>query len=89
MEKLLSGPGSPGEVSTKLPLFRFDFVVNFCPRSQFMFAHEVKMKQTNFAYEVKLQSQKAKCKVTKQSAAAWLKFAAVVRICPRRHSKLF
>ena len=51
VEKLLFGPGSPGEVSTKLPLFRFDFVANSCPRSQFMFAHEVKMKQTNFAYE--------------------------------------
>ena len=56
VEKLLFGPGSPGKVSTKLHLFRFDFVVNFCPRGQFMFAHEVNMKQTNFAYKVKLQS---------------------------------
>ena len=68
------GTGSLGEVSSKLPLFRFDFVVNFCPRSQVVFAHEVKMKQINFAYEVKLQSQKAKCKTKTKSRC-------IVKIC--------
>lgn len=84
--KLPFGTGRLGEVSRKLPLFRFDFVVNFCPRSQVVFAHEVKMKQISFAFEVKLQSQKAKCKAKKQSAAAYLSFAAVVRFCPRSQS---
>ena len=68
--KLPFGTGRLGEVSRKLPLFRFDFVINFCPRSQVVFAHEVKMKQISFAFEVKLQSQKAKCKAKKQSPAA-------------------